>query len=105
MQNNFTKTSYVLPRLTIPRGCSIIIHDTVVCKYLENYAKYFGLESLIKYKSEVLSNSPKLPKSCNLHYTNRFVKWNVEYKELDTTEELHDEFEGVVVCNGYVLGQ
>ena len=85
-----------------PEDSPTYLHHTLVCKYLENYAKHFDLEKAIRFKCEVKSISPILPESSILNKENRFVRWQLRYTKLDTEEDCHDEFDGVVLCNGYV---
>ena len=88
------------PDFPFPDNVPTFMHHTTVYEYLVNYAKHFGLEKLINFKTKVSSVSPILPKDGILDDNSRFIKWNVQYENVESKAKVDEEFDGVVVCNG-----
>ena len=88
------------PDFLFPEDSPTYLHHTLVCNYLENYVKHFDLEKVIRFKCKVKSVSPMLAESSLLNEENRFVRWQLRYTKLGTKKDYHDEFDGVVLCNG-----
>lgn len=88
------------PDFPFPDDMPSFMHHSMVQEYLQDYAKYFNLESIVKFRTRIKKVSPLLPVNGKLDRSSRFILWNVEYEKLESSEHRNEVFDGVVVCNG-----
>ena len=73
------------------------MHHTIVLKYLEDYAKHYNIVPHIRFQTKVLLVEPLDETSEN----SRWCRWSVKYQQ-NGCQEQQEEFDAVVVCNGFV---
>lgn len=72
------------------------IHHSDFLKYLEDFADHFELKPYIRLSTEVKKVTPIKKKSSDS------TVWEVTTKNMLSGEETTDQFDAVLVCNGYV---
>ncbi|GMT35859.1 hypothetical protein PFISCL1PPCAC_27156, partial [Pristionchus fissidentatus] len=70
------------------------MHNTHMCKYLEDYAENFKLAQYIKFHHKVLD----IVRAADYNETG---KWNVTVKDLKSGDTTTEVFDGVLVCTGH----
>lgn len=93
------------PDFSFPKDTPSYLHHTLVLKYLNDYAKYFNLLPRVRFQTKVLSVEPLMvvdgeSKEDDNFSDSKWCQWSVQYQQ-DGCEAQSEEFDAVVVCNGY----
>jgi len=89
----------LFPEFPFPDDVPSFLHHSAVRKYLEDYASHYNLSQYIRFETKVHCVKPLPDTGCVNPIDTR---WNVKYQQLDCHFE-EEEFDAVVVCNGYEL--
>ncbi|GMR57542.1 hypothetical protein PMAYCL1PPCAC_27737, partial [Pristionchus mayeri] len=77
-----------------PATAANFMHNTHMCKYLEDYAAHFKLEEKIKLYHKVLN----IERHADYDKTGQ---WQVTVKDLKSGKESIEVFDGVLLCTGH----
>ncbi|XP_035222321.1 senecionine N-oxygenase-like, partial [Stegodyphus dumicola] len=95
LKTNLPKEVMAFPDFPFP-GCGgqSYLHHTALLRYLEEYAKHYGLYQHIKFHTLVENVEP-------LEHSNCTVEWFVDIRDAATNERARFVYDAVMVCNGH----
>ena len=95
IRTNLPKEVMAFPEFPFPEHLPSFMTSRNVAKYLKDYAKHFDLLKYVKLQREIISVKP-----CQ---NEEQFTWQVVSKDMNNGRTDNEEFDAVIVCNGYVL--